>query len=428
MNLGNYPRCALLVVLAAVPAFLAGGCGGGGGGSSANAIASAVQDLTADPEGTTTVITFGSASGLATATAANFAADGGQTAQSALVVANVATVTWDARVSPSHHVGTTGLSGVSAALHAVTTSDASVPTFTITSATQNPGLGGDTISATFAGPHVVEAEAEDPANFVLETDGQTLDLTGSTFSFDVATQVLDVTLGTPANLHATFTLAAAGLHSVADVALSATPVAGNATGDTTAPTIVSAVQNLAQDEYGRVVDFTFSEAMDPVFSTATTHFVVTLPDLATTVEQPTEDVLRVTFNNPIVPGYDSVTLTSLVDLHGNAFPDEVRPITQPSPVVNAFSGNVQAVTVANAGGDYVTATTTQALDPDTALLPASWSLVVAGTPVDLSTQTFTYDFLGKTLRIDLDVDLVNGQAFTLQGVGAADTPNPINFP
>ena len=390
------------------------------GGSGSNSIGTAVQDLGLDPEGTTTVLTFRSGGGLAAATAADFEADGGQTAQSVSVAGKVVTVTWDQRVSPSHHVRASALSGVSSAFHAVTTTDASVPTFTLPSATQNPGLGGDTITVAFAGPHVVESEAEDPTRWTLSTDGQTLDLTGSVLVLDTANQTLDFVLGANANLHATYTLAAANLHSVADVSLSATPVAGNASGDATAPTLVSAHQNLGEDEFGRVVDFTFSEAMDPVFSTALSHFSVGLPDIATTVEQPQDEVLRVTFNNPMVPGHDTVTLQGLVDLHGNAFPDTVQAITQPSPVLNAFAGNVTGVTVANAGGDFVLATTTQAFDPDSALDPALWSLDVAGTPVDLTLQTLSYDLLAKTVRIDLAFDLVNGDSFTLQGLGVLD--------
>jgi len=402
---------ALLLVLA--------GCSSGSSGSS-NSIGTAVQDLTGDPEGRTTVITFASTKGLAAATTAAFEATGGQTAQAVTVLGNVVTVTWDGRVTPTHQVRATGLSGVTSAFHAVTTSDASAPTFTIQSATQNPGLGGDTVTIAFSGPHVVETEAEDPTKWALVTGGFARDLAGSTFDFDTVNQELDIVLGTNANLHAAFTFAATNLHSVADVAVAATPVGGNATGDATPPSLVSAHQNLTEDEFGRVIDFTFDEAMDPDLSTTLSHFAVTLPDVPTTVEQPSEDMLRVTFNNPIVPGYDSVTLQGLVDLHGNAFPDGLQAIVQPSPVANAFAGNVQALTVANAGGDYVQATTTQAFDPDSALDPTLWSLDVAGAPIDLTTQTLSYDLLTKTLTIDLTFDMDNGDSFTLQALGVVD--------
>ena len=416
MNSGKKLRLLLLTAFSLVLA----GCSGGGGSGGANSISTAIQDLTVDPDGTTTVITFASTKGLAASTVANFEATGGQTAQSVSVNGDEVTVEWDARVSPSHQVRASALSGVSSTFHAVTTSDSTAPTFTVTAATQNPNLGGDTIALAFSGPRVIESEIEDATNWTLETDGQTLDLTGSTFVLNVGAQTVAVTLGTLANLHADFSLTCSGAHSVADVDVDATPVDGAATGDSTAPTLVSANQNLTEDEYGRVVDFTFSEAMDPVFSTQLSHFSVSLPDVATTVEQPSEDVLRVTFNAPMVPGVDEVMLQDLVDLHGNPFPDTLQAIAQPSPVANAFDGDVLAVTVANAGGDYVQAVTTQAFDPESALDPSNWDLIVDGVPVDLTFQTFSYDLLTKTLRIDLDIDLVNGDAFTLTSLSVLD--------
>src|SRR5439155_11532745 len=97
---------------ATVRAFLAGSallactalfaaCNGGGTSGSTNTISSAVQDLTVDPSGQTTVLTFASTKGLASAGIANFLADHGQSATSAIVAADTVTVVWDARVSPA---------------------------------------------------------------------------------------------------------------------------------------------------------------------------------------------------------------------------------------------------------------------------------------------------------------------------------------
>jgi hypothetical protein len=388
------------------------GCSGGGGsgGGSENLIETAIQDLDLDPEGLTTAIAF--LNPVAGAQVANFACDGGQVPQGVVAVAGGYAVTWDDRVTPSHKVRAVGLEGVSAAWAAVATSDPSAPTFTLPTAQQNTGLGGDEISVEFAGPHVVPAEAEDPASWKLVVGGKTLDLTGSTLSLDVPTQVLTITTGTMANLHASFELTATSLHSVADVSLAATAVAGTATGDSTPPSLVSLVQNLAEDELGRVVDVTFDEAMDPVFATVLANFLGTTPDLSTSVEQPSPEVLRVSFNNPMVPGIDSIQLENLVDAHGNAFPSTLSAIAQGSTVANDFDGDPEATTVANLGGDYVLAQFVQALDPDSALDPARWSLESpAGTPVDLSNATFTYDLAAKELLIELDVDLASGASF-----------------
>jgi hypothetical protein len=391
------------------------GCSGGGSSPSPNSISSAVQDLALDPEGLTTVITFERADGLQGATSANFQAAGGQMALALSVTDATATVTWNARVTPSDTVQAVGLVDVSTSYHGVTTTDGAAPTFVITSGTQTPGFGGDTVVVQFSGAHVIQSQAETLSHWTLTENSQALDLTGSTFSFDPNTQALTITLGAMANLHATYALAATGVHSVADVMVSSTAVNGTATGDSTPPTLISAEQNLTQDEYGRVIDFTFSKEMDPVFSLALAHYVVTIPDVATTVTQPAATLLRVSFNNPIEPGFKTVTLTGLTDLHGNVFPDVVQAISQPAPVANAFNGPVLGVTVPNAQNDFIQVVTTQAFDPDSAIDPTKWTLHVAGNLINLANQVFDYDFLAKTLTLTLDFDMHNGDTFTIVG-------------
>ena len=113
MSLGKNPRLYAPALLA-LATVLVGGCHGGSGSAGLNTIASAVQDLTGDPEGTTTVITYASTSGLAAAAAANFVADGGQTAQSVDVAGSQATVAVDLRVSPGSRVCHNGLPSAAA--------------------------------------------------------------------------------------------------------------------------------------------------------------------------------------------------------------------------------------------------------------------------------------------------------------------------
>src|SRR5688572_3298264 len=181
-------------------------CSGGGSGSGDNnLILGAVQDLTLDPAGLTTVITFTSDPGALTP--AQFDASGVQSAQSVLQVGFVATVVWDERVTPSHDIRVLNAVHVPESFVDVTTSDRSVPTFAVTSAIQVVGLGADTISVQFSGPRVVESEAEAIASWTLEVNGTEMDLTGSTFTLDNVTQVLSVTTGVTCNLHASFTLA-----------------------------------------------------------------------------------------------------------------------------------------------------------------------------------------------------------------------------
>jgi hypothetical protein len=416
MNTSKFASLAALGLCLSLAA-----CSGGGSDDAAASITvlSVVQDLGLDPDGTTTVVTLSEP--MASIDESRFEADGGQTALTATVAGDEVTVTWDERVTPSHEVRIAGVAAVVPAFVAVETSDDSQPTFTITDAQQTPGLGGDTITVQFAGPRVVEAEAEDPDNWTLTVNGADLDLGGSVLSLVPATQVLTITTGTMANLHATFDLAATALHSVADVQLATAAVAGAASGDTTAPSLVSAEQNLAADEFGRVVDFTFDEAMDPVFAAAVGNFVGTAPDLALSVDQPSDEVLRVTFNNPIVPGVDDVGLENLIDAHGNAFVDQVTAIAAGSTVANDWAVDPELVTVSNAGGDTLTIELVQAIDPDDAEDFTHWTLEVDGAPYDLSGATFDYALTAKTLVITLATDVPTGDAFHLEGA-AGDPP------
>ncbi len=399
-------------------ALFAASCSTGEGSSAPATVNGAVQNLTLDPAGLTTVLTFSQAfPGIAPA---NVQASGGQTAQTVTPSGNSITVTWDERVTPSHQVRVNGVAGLSNAWRSVTTTNSGTPTFTIESAIQTPGLGGDEIELSFSGPPVAPETAEDPANWELEVAGNVLDLDGSTFTFDVGTQSLVMVLGPLANLHASFELSAVGVTSVADVAVNATAVVGNANGDAIAPSLVSAEQNLAEDEFGRVVDFTFDEAMDPVIGQGLGRYVAPSPNAAVSVEQPSDEVLRVTFASPVIPGVHQITLNGLFDNHGNALPNGPTAVSQPSPVVNAYDGDPAAVTVSGAGGDYVVVVTEQAFDVESAEDPANWSLEVDGNPIVLADQVLTYDFLAKTLTIELDFDMLNGTAFSVQALGVLE--------
>lgn len=385
---------------------------GSGGGTTAGTVQSSLQDLTVDPDGTTTVVTF--SRNPAGVDFSYFTADGGQNATAAVRSGNQVTVTWDSRVSPSHEISVTGMPGIQDGNTTPTTTNATAPTFTITDTSITPGLGGDTIEVTFAGPRVDELDAEDVSSWTLSISGTPLDLTGSTFDLDPATQVLDITLGAGANLHPSFNLSASDLVSVADTSVANTPIAGTSSGDATPPTLTSVVQNLTADEFGRVVDFTFSEAMDPIFSESIANFMGSGSNSATTVSQPTDGVLRVTFNDSVIPGINTVAVTNMMDAHGNTLAVGTQAVTQPAPVVNSYATN-EAITVENIGGDYVQAVFGQAFSQASAETNTNWTLIVDGVTVPMNNQTVSYDFLTKTLRIDLDFDMVNGTAFSLQG-------------
>lgn len=399
--------------------FAACSSGSSSSGGAAGSISAIVQDLSADPTGQTTVITLPGVPG-APLTPANFEADGGQLASSVSVVGDEATVAWDDRVTPSHQVRAVGISGVSTDYASVSTSDVTAPTFTIAAGTQTPGLGGDTLELHFSGPRVVEAEAETLANWTIRQGGLNQDLTGSSFDYDPVTGIVDITLGTTANLHASYEILASGVHSVADTLVPAAAVNGVASGDSSVPSLVTAEQNLGADEFGRVVDFTFDEAMDPISGALLSNFTAPLPVFAVSVAQPSPEVLRVTFTEPMIPTVDSVTLANLEDPHGNDLVDAVVPVAQGSSVANGFASNPEVRTVENSSNDLVSVIFTQAIDPVDAIDWNHWDLEVDSTPIDLSGADFSYDLLTKSLTITLAMDFVNGTSFDLAPASGAE--------
>ena len=388
-------------------------------------VQSVVQDLTADPDGLTTRITFSEdpgALGLG-----NFSASAGQAPLSLVGVGNVVRVTWDDRVTRNHTVRILGTAGVEASPRSVAPSDASVPSFAITSAVQDTSdsmLGGDTLSIAFSGPRVIASEVVDPNAWTLTVDSTAVDLAGTLFSFDQSTQVLDVTLGADANLHQNFTLSATSIASVADVPLSSNAVAGVATGDAVPLTAPTVEQRLAVDALGRVVDFIFPKPMDPNGGIQTARFAVndhpgsTTLTVASSILQVDDFTLRVTFSAPVVPGLDTISLNAIPGYHGNTF-SGTEAIVNSAPAVNAYS-SVTATTVENLGGDNIVVITDQALDPDLAVDPAGWSLTVDGNVVNLADQTLTYDLASRALTIELDLDMVNGDVVVVTAIGRTD--------
>ena len=113
MKLGHRTHWIALAMLA-LPLFSCGG--GSSGGGAAFGVTGMVQDLTLDPEGRTTVITFNTLPpGL---TAANFESSGAQTATGITIVGNTVQVVWDAFVSPSDMIRVNGVApgGIATAL------------------------------------------------------------------------------------------------------------------------------------------------------------------------------------------------------------------------------------------------------------------------------------------------------------------------
>lgn len=426
--LSNKVRLALLALAAvALPA-----CSSSSDATSVTT-SGVVQNLTLDPAGQTIVTTLVGFQG--TITPAAVEASGGQSAVTVTVTGSTFSIAFDSVVSPDHQVRFVGIAGLSDEWRDVTSTDSRNPSFSILGATQDVSdstLGGDTISVQFvAGPRVLESAAEDISNWTLSVEGTTLDLTGSTITLDNVTQIASFSLGRFANLHSSFTLSC-DVETVAATSVGSNALTGTATGDSAAPTVASVTQDLDPvslgDEFGRVLVFDFNEPVSPVFGAIPSNFTVVDHADAQGLTMPTsvefeagdDTQLRVTFSRPVVPGLDQIALAGVVDAHGNALAPITSAIVAGSVSVNAYTA-VTFETVEGIANDRVVASTSQALDPDTAANFDRWALTVGGIGVvDLSTQTLSYDLLSRTLTIDLNFDVANGTTGDLVASSAVD--------
>jgi hypothetical protein len=408
-------RSACLAALA-LSVWLTGCSDGGGGG---NALVSALQDLDQDPNGLTTLLTFageapligpGSVEASAGQTATSVSLDGSNSQRLVVV--------WDERVTPSHTVTIVGQEDIPELPRQVTTSDSSVPSFSIESASQGAGLGNDSLELQFSGPRVVPEQVEDGALWTLTAGIYDQSLAGSQFSFDVESQLLTITTGVDANLHGAFTLRVSGLSSVADTPVSGSAIGGTASGDSTAPTVTSLVQNLSADAFGRVIDLTFSEAIDPLFSNGLVNYSLGFPEFASQVEQTSASTFRLRFDDPVIPGNETLSLAGILDAHGNAYTGPGIAVAAGATFANSYAINPELRSVAGQGNDQLRITTTQAFDPSAAEDSDNWSLSVGGNAVSLANASFDYDLLTSTLIATLPTDFTNGSAFQL-------TPNGV---
>ncbi|MGK0218677.1 MAG: hypothetical protein ACI9HE_002171 [Planctomycetota bacterium] len=406
---------------------LASGCSSSSDAAPTAALLSVVQDLGIDATGATTVLSFDRNPG--TITGAKVRITGTQAVVSATQNGTSVTVVWDERVTTAFSVRILESIDSTGNSVQVTTSDSTPPTFAVNSATQDTGdalLGGDQIVIGFSGVNIVEAAAEDDANWTLATNGNNLDLSDSTLTFNAGAQTLTMDLGVSANIHASFTLTpGAGVIGVSEVSLGGGSLVAAATGDNTAPTLTSSEQRIAISASGDVVDFIFNEPMDPLASnagnfTVNDHGGAPAQTIVFGVTQVDAVTLRVIYSAPVVPGLDTLDHTGLVDAHGNAIAGATVAIGNGEASANAYTG-VVATTVAGVSGDSITVTTSGALDPDFATDPTLWSIDVDGGALTMADHVLTYDLATRTLTVALQgLDMRNGDAVDVTGTGLTD--------
>lgn len=425
MKIGTSTRNWILTGFALLGAACSSHVTTSGDSQGGSTMGSALQDLGMDSTGLTTLLSFTGSHGVFDMSQVE--CDGGQSAIAMAPSGSDLVVTWDARVTPSHRVRVLSNS-VTADWHTVTTTDSTAPTFTVTTATQDTSdaaLGGDYMEVTFSGARLVDGGVDDPSNWQLMVAGQSVDMAGTNMTYDAASGVATFELGASANLHANFWLSVSGVQSVADVVADSSPVMGNATGDAQAPALISVVQRLDLEEFGRVLEFSFSKPMDPNTSIYPGCFsVVDHPaaegyTFVTGVAQQLDpSVLHVSFSRPVAPGYDRIAHAQLMGYHGNPLGANEEAFTSTN-ALNGFT-SVTALTAENAGGDQVLVVLDQAIDPDFAPDPARWAMTVDGTSVDMATQALTYDFTTKTLTVGLNFDMRNNDAVVVDAVGQVD--------
>jgi len=149
------------------------------------------------------------------------------------------------------------------------------PSVTGGRATVASGPNNDTVTVFYSEP-VVDSDATDPGNFVVQSPpGTEVSLAGAALSYVKGLSATSVRLKSNLRYGQELRVAVSGVHD-----LSGNPLAEPAEfevavqGDKHAPVLVRAVKNTSVDPSGATVDVMFNEALDPVSSTDTGHYLL----------------------------------------------------------------------------------------------------------------------------------------------------------
>lgn len=391
------------------------------------AITSAVQNLDADPLGRTIDITWDEPmeDTVDTTLAPDaYRASGGQTATTVSAVsATLTRVTFDSVVIPGIHTLTVSSTGPEdlagnafpgAAGIAVAGSDTTPPGVSEAAFVAVSGPDNDFVTVTFSEP-VVPADAETLDNYDLESPDDTdLDATGATIFYDPDTRTTTIVftdaLPAPINLQSgdTFEVTVTNVRDVAGNTID--PAQASATGSisgdiTVGPTVVSVTQNTAADPTGATLDVLFDEALTQATAEDPANYVSSGGQNVSGNPQLLDDLLtvRVTFDALVAPGSDTLAVSNVTDLAGNAMqPAADIPIasddTDP-PAIASCSASIGP----RIADDTITITFDDHLDPATATPPANWVIESPiGTGLTHTGSAFAWDSDTRTLTITLD--------------------------
>ncbi|MHC4661566.1 MAG: hypothetical protein ACYS8W_07745, partial [Planctomycetota bacterium] len=306
------------------------------GDNIAPGVLTVLQNLGANPFGSTYDITFDEQlDNLSAADTTRYAATGATTSAAVLLGDGVTVrVVFSSTVVPGIHSitvsGVKDLAGNPCSLltPAMTSTDATAPTINSASAITVSGYLNDYIVVVFDGPvHV--SDAENLANYSFESPiGTPVDIFGSTITYDAWTYTTRITLDAVSpnddNLDTdeTFQVVLNNIRDIAGNMIAAgANISGIVTGDGTAPTLLSAKLNLEVDPWGKTLDLTFDEPLDTTSAESVTNYLVggsgVTGAVLLTGGGADRRIVRLTFASPAEPGVTTLDVSNVADVAKN---------------------------------------------------------------------------------------------------------------
>ena len=298
-----------------------------GGDATAPSVLSITQNTMVDPFGQTVDVLFNEPVDLTGSAAPAASADGGQVLVDAFSIegSTMIRVVFDAVVVPG--TTTVSVSGVEdpasnvGGLFAILTAtpDASAPGISSSSATTIVGSGDDLLTLTFNEP-VMQADAETPANWVLESPtGIPFSLAGASFEYDPVSRMASIELpeGSDMDTGLTFTLLVSGVRDVAGNSIGVSvPSAGTVVGDAAAPSVIVADRNEVADPGDRTVDVSFSEELNPAAAETAGNYTLTgvgAPLVISATLLLDGSTVRLYLDAAVIPGTHALDVSNIDD-------------------------------------------------------------------------------------------------------------------
>ncbi|MFT5051060.1 MAG: hypothetical protein ACI8QZ_002467 [Chlamydiales bacterium] len=329
----------------------------------------------------------------------------------AQVADNTLRVTFSAPIVPG--LDTVALNSIAgyhgntyAGTEAIANTSPAVNAYTSVSATTVENLGGDTVVA-------VTDQAFDPdlailpAGWTLTVDGNPVTMADQTLTYDLSTRALTIELDFDMGNTDAIVLTAVGLTDVDGQTFNGAPGFGvTASGDSTKPTLVSAMQNRTIDTSGNTVDVTFSEDLDPTAATNTALYGFSPAVVTNTAALVggSGRVVRLVTNTAIVPGDFTFSVVGLVaDLAGETLdlgataPVAIATTDTQDPAILAITSNA----IEGADNDALVVLFNDTMVSAEVESAVNWVVESpSGTPIDVTGCTVIYANDSATMTLD----------------------------